>query len=94
MLDENDTWGEIPLYEAVIKRLLQLEISGATVFRGVMGFGKTHEVHHKHLFGISDDRPITLLVAEEERLLRQAIPEIRGMTKESPLLMLDAEWIG
>lgn len=92
-MDESDMRGEIPLYESVVKWLHQQRIAGATVLRGIMGYGKTHLVHQKRLFGISDDRPLTLLVVEEEARLREIIPEIRSMVKDCPIMLLDAQWI-
>ena len=90
-VDETDTFGEIPLYEAIIRRLVQLEIAGATVQAGIMGYGSHHKVHRKRLFGVSDDRPITIQVIESEDKLRAAIPEIRSMMEEGLIVMVDAE---
>ncbi len=90
---ETDTWGQTPLYEAIIRRLRQLEIAGATASAGLMGFGSHMKVHHKRLFGVSDDRPIIISVIDNENKLRQVLPEIRGMIREGLVLLLDAELI-
>jgi PII-like signaling protein len=92
-VDETDTWQQIPLYEAIVRRLQQSDIAGATVQLGVMGFGSHMKVHQRRLFGISDDRPVTILVADSESKLRQIMPEIRSMVREGLLLLLDAELI-
>jgi Uncharacterized conserved protein len=91
--DESDQWEDVPLYEAILRHLVKLEIAGATVQAGIMGFGSHHRIHHKRLFGVSDDRPITILVVDEEAKLRKAIPIIRPMVKEGLLLLTDAEVI-
>jgi PII-like signaling protein len=90
---ENDTWGQTPLYEAIVRRLRQLGVSGATVNVGIMGFGSHQKVHHRRLFGISDDRPVTISVLDGEAKLREVLPEIRGMVQEGLFVMLDAELI-
>ena len=92
-VDETDTWQQIPLYEAIVRRLRQLDIAGATVQTGIMGFGSHMKVHHKRLFGITDDRPVTISVVDNESKLRQVIPEIRGMIREGLVVLLDAEVI-
>ena len=92
-VDETDTWGQTPLYEAIIRRLRQLEMAGATASAGLMGFGSHKKVHHKRLFGVSDDRPIVISVVDEENKLRHVIPEIRGMVREGVVVLLDAEII-
>jgi PII-like signaling protein len=90
-VNETDMWHTRPLYEAIVERLKQLELAGATATPGLMGFGHHHRMHHKGLFGVSDDRPITIVVADEEAKLRAVVPEIREMLREGLMLLVDAE---
>src|SRR6185369_6707251 len=92
-VDESDQWDDLPLYEAILRRLVKFEIAGATVQIGVMGFGSHHRIHRKRLFGVSDDRPVTIMVVENEAKLRQAIPEIRPLVQEGLILLTDVEVI-
>jgi uncharacterized protein len=92
-VDETDTWQQMPLSEAIVRRLRQLDVAGATVQIGIMGFGSHMKVHHKRLFGISDDRPVVISVVDEELKLRQVLPEIRGMVREGLVVLLDAELV-
>jgi uncharacterized protein len=94
-VDESDRWGEAhrPLYEAIVRRLRQLEISGVTVHSGIMGFGSHHKVHHRRLFGISDDKPAVITSVDNEAKLRAALPEIRRMAPEGLIVLVDAELI-
>ena len=92
-VDETDLWGQIPLYEAIVRRSRQLGLAGATVAAGIMGFGSHLKVHHKRLFGVSDDRPVIITIVDNEGRLREVIPEIRGMVKEGIVVLLDAEVI-
>jgi PII-like signaling protein len=68
-------------------------VAGATAAAGIMGFGHHHRVHHKGLFGISDDRPVTITVLDEERKLRAVLPELRPMLREGLMVLLDAELV-
>jgi PII-like signaling protein len=88
---ETDMWGDTPLYKAVVQKLRQLEVAGATAQVGLTGFGRHHRVHHKGLFGIADDRPITIMAADSEAKLRAAIPELQPLLQNSVFLLLDAE---
>ena len=90
-LSETDNHRDLPLHEALVRKLNSLGVSGATVHRGVMGFGKGHHVHRDRLFGVSDDRPITILAADSEQRLRTAIPTLRELAPTVPMLLLDAE---
>ena len=81
-VDETDTRGELPLFEVIVRRLLHLDVAGATVHRGVMGYGKHGKVHRQRLFGVSDDRPIMVLAVDEADKIRRVAPEIRAMVTE------------
>ena len=91
ILSQNDMHGEVPLYEAVVRRMVQLEVRGATVNVGEMGFGSHHKVHHKRLFGVADDRPVTITAVDSEERLRKIAPEIRKMLPDGIIVMTDAE---
>jgi hypothetical protein len=58
-----------------------------------MGFGSNRKLHHKRLFGISDDRPVTISVVDTESAIRAALPEIRGMVKDGLIALIDVEVI-
>ena len=94
-VDESDIWGDAqtPLYEAIVRRLRQLAIAGATVQAGIMGFGSHQKVHRKRLFGISDDKPVVITAVDSESKLRKILPEIRGMVREGLVVMLDVEFV-
>ncbi len=91
--DETDTWGDprIPLYEAVVRVLLEQGVAGATVLRGIMGFGRAHELHQAGLFGIAPDRPVTVVCIDQEARLRAALPAIAPMITEGLVFMVDGE---
>ncbi|HZR23272.1 MAG TPA: DUF190 domain-containing protein [Vicinamibacterales bacterium] len=90
-VNETDMWNNHPLYQAIVERLRQLDIAGATATPGLMGFGHHHRMHHKGLFGIADDRPMTIVAVDEESRLRAVVPEIRAMVREGLLLLVDVE---
>ncbi len=87
-VDETDMVGDVPLYEAIVRKLLALEAAGATVHIGIMGFGKHGRVHRKRLFGISDDRPVTITVIDAEDKVEQLAKEIKPMVTEG-LMVID-----
>jgi PII-like signaling protein len=90
-VNEVDRVQDEPLYEVVMRRLRQREIAGATAHHGLMGFGHHHRMHHKGLFGISDDRPVTITVVDTEDRIRAVLPEIRSLVREGLMLLVDAE---
>jgi PII-like signaling protein len=81
-LDETDTAGDLPLYEAIVRRLLRYEIAGATVQRGIMGFGAHGRVHRKRLFGVSDDRPIVISAIDSADKIRAVAKGLHEIVRE------------
>ncbi len=92
-LSEADRHGEMPLYEAIIHQLVNLKVRGATVTTGIMGFGKHHHIHRKHLFGVNDDRPLLITVVDTEAAIQRALPAIKPMVKDGIMLILDADMV-
>ena len=94
-IDETDTWGDarVPLYEAVVEKLFELGIDGATVHTGIMGYGANRRLHRKRLFGVTDDRPVTISAVDTEQRLRDALHAIRPMVREGLVFLVPGEII-
>lgn len=92
LVDETDTYKELPLYEAICRKLVKLGAPGATVQAGIMGFGSGGHIHRKRLFGVSDDRPISIAVIDSEDHLRNTIiPAIQPMLMDGLIFLTDVE---
>lgn len=94
-IDETDTWGDsrVPLTKLSSRKLFELGIDGATVQMGIMGFGANRRLHRKRLFGVTDDRPVTISAVDTEQRLRDALQTIRPMVKEGLLFLAPGEII-
>jgi uncharacterized protein len=93
IFDARDEWEGEPLHEALVRILEGHGIAGATVFPGLMGYGAHRGVHRRGLIGTPHDKPIALLVIENETKLRAALPTLRPMVAEGVFVMMDAEVI-
>ena len=93
-LNEVDRIGDQPMYEVLMRRLRKREVAGATMYYGTMGFGHHHRLHHKGLFGITDDRPITITVVDTEPKIQALLPEVRSLVPDGLMLLLNAELVG
>lgn len=92
-VNESDLWRDTPLYEVVVHRLKELGVAGATAHAGLIGFGHHHFVHHKGLFGLSIDRPVTIIAVDTDAKIRAIIPDMRTLVREGLVLLLKAEQI-
>ena len=68
-----------PLYQEIIGLLRERGYAGATVFRGIMGFGASSRVHRETFFGLSSDLPIVIECIETEARIKAILPELDKM---------------
>lgn len=76
-LSEADRFDGKPLYEAIVVKCRELQIAGATVFRGLEGFGETGEMHEAHL--VRHDQPIIVTIVDSAENVARLIPAIEPM---------------
>jgi len=89
---EDDKWHNQPLYEAIVIKCRELDIAGATVFRGIEGYGASTLIHKRHLLR-SSDRPIMVSVIDTEEKIRTLIPVLDEMVDEGLIAMSEVEVI-
>ena len=74
---ESDRYDGKPLYEAIVHKCREMKIAGATVFRGLEGYGETAEIHRHRL--IKKDQPIVVTIVDTPENLGRLIPEVEEM---------------
>lgn len=90
-VNEADMNGDIPLHELVVRRLLHQDVAGATVTRGVMGYGRHGKVHRKRLLGVSDDRPMVITAVDNEARIQAVLPELKALVREGLITTQEVE---
>lgn len=90
-IGEADRWHGDPLYDAIVKQLRMLEIAGATVYRGILGYGAKGHTHKQSFFHVMRDMPIMISVVESEEKLKQAAEAIEGMIEDGLIVISDVE---
>src|SRR5918996_6350287 len=78
-IGERDKHEGRPLYEAIVHLLRQRGMAGATVFRGIMGFGASAGVHTEKVLRLSLDLPIVVECVETEEKIQTILPELDRM---------------
>lgn len=78
-IGEKDRHGRVPLYEALVEMLRQEGVAGATVIRGIAGFGASSVYHTDKLLDLSHDLPIIIEVVEGRERLESLLPMIESM---------------
>ena len=90
-LNEADRSGELALHEVIVRRLLHLQVAGATVTRGVMGYGTHGQVHRQRLLGVSDDRPVVITSVDEPVRLRSAVADLKPLIPKCLITLHEVE---
>src|SRR6516162_10892663 len=76
---ENDRFGREPLYEAVVLKARELQLAGATVLRGSMGFGHSSRLHTAKVLRLSFDLPIVIEIVDTEAKINEFLPTVDRM---------------
>jgi PII-like signaling protein len=92
-LGEDDKWHGEPLYDAIVRKLRMMEIAGATVFRGVMGYGAKGEPHKRTFLHPMRDLPVMISVVDTPEKIATAVEAIEGMLDDGLIVLSDVEMI-
>ena len=76
-LGESDQLNGKPLYEAIVLRARELHLAGATVLRGLMGYGRSSRLHTSKVLRLSEDLPIVVEIADTEEKIDTLLPWLR-----------------
>lgn len=78
-IGESDHWGHAPLYEAIVQRAREKGLAGATVLRGVEGFGAESRIHSARILRLSQDLPLVIEIVDTADKVRGFLPELDKM---------------
>jgi uncharacterized protein len=86
-----DLWHGRNLAVAIVERCRELGLAGATMTRGIMGFGKNSRIHRTHLLGLSDDLPERIEVIDSSERIATLLPALDEMVDGGLVLVQDVE---
>lgn len=89
---ERDDWHGAPLYTAIVEMLRRENVAGASVFRGIEGFGSHHEIHLAKVLSFSGKLPILIEVVDDEEKIASLIPKLDEMVHEGTMTIERVEY--
>lgn len=92
-IGESDRHGNQPLYTAIVERARKTGLGGATVFKGIEGFGGHSVVHAARVFDLSTDLPVLIEIVDSEEKIRDFIPVLDDMVHEGLITLETVEII-
>jgi hypothetical protein len=84
-IGESDTWHGKPLYQAIVQRVRAEGLAGATVLRGIEGFGASSRIHTARILRLSEDLPIVVEIVDTADRIDAILPIIDEMVSDGLL---------
>lgn len=81
-IGESDRWEGQPLAEAIVRRARQAGLAGATVLKGVEGFGAHSRIHTSHILRLSADLPLVIEIVDRQERIEAFLPALDEMVGE------------
>lgn len=92
-IGESDRWHHRPLYAEIVRRAHQAGLAGASVLRGIEGFGATSHIHTSRLLSLSDDLPLAIIIVDTSERVGEFLPQLDELITEGLVILDDVEVI-
>ncbi|WNI23841.1 DUF190 domain-containing protein [Streptomyces sp. ITFR-16] len=76
LVGESDTWHHRPAYTEIVHRAHAAGLAGASVFRGIEGFGASSMIHTQRLLSLSEELPVVVVIVDTEARVRAFLPQV------------------
>lgn len=91
IVGEDDRVGHRPLYTEIVHRAHAAGLAGASVVRGVEGFGASSLIHTQRLLSLSEDLPVLVIVVDAAEKIRAFVPELEEIVHEGLVILDEVE---
>jgi PII-like signaling protein len=92
-IGESDRWQGRPLHQALVEAMRANDLAGATVYRGILGYGAHRRVHREKPLHLSQDCSIMISVVDTEEKLQDFLPVVEQMVEEGLVVLSDVDII-
>jgi PII-like signaling protein len=90
-IGEADRHGHTPLATEIVQRAHKAGMAGASVFRGVEGYGASNHIHTTRILSLSDDLPIAVVIVDTDERIQAFLPELDALITEGLVIIDDVE---
>lgn len=87
LLGEDDQWHHRPLYDEIIRRAHAAGLAGASVFRGVEGYGAHNHIHTTRILSLSEEMPVAIMIVDREPLIRDFVTGLQELRIEGAITL-------
>jgi PII-like signaling protein len=90
-IGESDRHGHTPLATEIVQRAHAAGLAGASVFRGVEGYGASNHIHATRILSLSDDLPIAIVIVDRPDAIRAFVSQLDELITEGLVVLEDVE---
>ncbi|GAB4320238.1 MAG: DUF190 domain-containing protein [Bacteroidales bacterium] len=90
-IGEDDHWNGRPLYEEIVRHARVMNLAGATVLRGIMGYGAASRIHSAKLLRLSEDLPLVVEIVDTPDKIEAILPFLDEVVKEGLITIEEVE---
>lgn len=90
-IGESDTWQHRPLYTEIVHRAHAAGLAGASVFRGLEGYGASNRIHTTRIVSLSEDLPVAVVIIDEAERVRAFLPQVEQLVTEGMVTLDEVE---
>ena len=80
---ESDKINHVPVYEKIVLEARKAGLAGATVTKGIMGFGASSRIHTSKVLRLSEDLPLVIEIVDEEKKIEEFIPVLNKIFEKA-----------
>jgi PII-like signaling protein len=92
-IGEDDIWHHKPLYHEIVHRAHKAGLAGATVLRGIEGYGASSRIHTTRILSLSEDLPLVIVIVDAEDRVRSFLPQLDELVTEGMVILDEVEVI-
>lgn len=91
LVGEGDVWHHRPVYSEIVHRAHAAGLAGASVFRGIEGFGASSLIHTSRLLSLNEDLPLAIVIIDDVDRIRAFLPELDEVMVQGIAILDDVE---
>lgn len=93
LVGETDRWHHRPLYTEIVHRAYAAGMAGATVLRGIEGYGASRHLHTSRILSLSEDLPVAVVIIDDPERVAAFLPQLDELIGEGMVVVDDVEVI-
>lgn len=90
-IGETDRYHHKPLYSEIVKRAHRAGLAGASVFRGMEGFGASSRIHTTRILSLSEDLPMAIIIVDAPERIARFLPQLDELITEGLVILDDVQ---